>query len=293
MKEPENDILKQFGFADDELLQKALSELDQMKIKPLKTKEEAWAMFEKSVIAKAEEKPKSKVVTFGVIWKIAASLFLIVSIGIGFKTWNKTNYATTNSQRREVVLPDNSTVTLNAATTLTFNKFRWKSSRKVELTGEALFKVTKGSSFEISTLGKTIKVLGTEFNVFSRTDYFAVNCISGRVEVLIPGNKQILLTKGNAVRKETGSNEPIKVEEFADGTTWIKGEFYYKNANINLVFDEIARQFNVHITGEVSDHHYTGYFNKSGLTEALNNVCLPLGLKYSISKDTVIIRKGL
>ncbi len=293
MTEPENDILKQFGFPDDELLRNALSELDHLKVKSIKSKVEAWARFEKSVTSEAQVRLTPKVITFEKIWKIAASILLLLSLWMGFRTWNTTSKITSNNQVREIILPDNSRVTLNAASKISFNKFRWKSSRKVVLIGEALFKVNKGSSFEISTLGKTIRVLGTEFNVFSRDNYFEVKCISGKVEVQIPGSEQIFLTKGDAVKKEAGNNAPVKFKKTGNGATWINGEFYYHNADINLVLDEIARQFNVHISGEANNGRYSGYFNKTNLTKALNNVCLPMGMKYTISKDTITIRKGL
>jgi hypothetical protein len=49
---------------------------------------------------------------------------------------------------------------------------------------------------------------------------------------------------------------------------------------IFLVFDEIARQFNVTIVKNLPDRHYTGYFNKSVLKEAFDHVCLPMGLTW-------------
>ena len=292
MKEPEDDILKQFGFEDDELLRKTLSELDQLKVKPSLSKEEAWNRFEQAVVVRSNEKQRPNVITFGIVWKIAASILLILSLWLGLNAWNMASYATANNQVNEVVLPDNSTVRLNAASKLNYKKFRWNILRRVELSGEAYFKVNKGSSFEISTLGKTIKVLGTEFNVFSRENYFEVKCISGKVEVQIPGNEKIILTKGKALKKEPGDKAPTKFDITTNAATWINGDFYYNDTDINLVFDEIARQFNVYISRDKLDRRYTGYFNKSELKKALNSVCLPMGFTYSILKDTVMIKQG-
>ena len=291
MKEPEDDILKQFGFGDDEQLRKTLSELDKLKVKPLRSKEDAWAKFEQSVTSRDNIKSKNNVVTFGIIGKIAASILLLIAIWMGFNAWNKVTCVTANNQIREIILPDHSTVTLNAASMLSYKKFRWNTSRKVELSGEALFKVTKGNNFEIFSLGKTITVLGTEFNVFSREKYFEVHCISGKVAVQIPGTEKIVLTKGAAVKKEH-QEEPVKFDAPTNKVSWINGNFSYNDADLNLVFDEIARQFNVIIARNLSDRRYTGYFNKSGLKEALDQVCLPMSLTYSIMKDTVIIKQG-
>jgi ferric-dicitrate binding protein FerR (iron transport regulator) len=292
MNEPDNDILKQFGFGDDEQLRKTLSELENLKVKPTLSKDEAWAKFEQSLVSKSAVKSKSDVITFGTVWKIAASILLIIAVWLGFNAWNKIKYVTANGQTKTIVLPDNSTVTLNAASSFTCNKLGWKSSRKVELSGEAFFKVTKGGNFEITSLGNTIKVLGTEFNVYSRVNYFEVKCFSGKVEVQITGNAKTLLTKGTAVRKEAKDKVPTKFDVIKNGTTWINGNFYYNDADLNLVFDEIARQYNVHISKNALDRRYTGFFNRSDLKEALDHVCLPMGLSYSIIKDTVIIKQG-
>jgi ferric-dicitrate binding protein FerR (iron transport regulator) len=292
MNEPGDDILKQFGFGDDEQLRKALSELDKLKTKPLQSKAEAWAKFEQSVVSRDNTKPKSNLITVGLVWKVAASILVLIAVWMGFNTWTNVTCLTANNQTREVILPDHSTVTLNAASTLNYKKFRWNASRQVELSGEALFKVTKGSSFEIFSLGKTITVLGTEFNVFSRENYFEVKCISGKVAVQIPGTEKIMLTKGTAVKKEHKDKAPVKFDVPSGEASWINGNFYYNDADLNLAFDEIARQFNVTISRNLPDRRYSGYFNKSGLKEALDHVCLPMNLTYNIIKDSVIIKQG-
>jgi transmembrane sensor len=293
MNEPDNDILKQFGFGDDDELRKALSELENLKVKPKLSKEDAWAKFEQSLVMRGNVKPKPEIISFGTVWKIAASVLLIISVWMGFRSWNSKSVVTANNQTIAITLPDGSNVTLNAASKLNYRKFLWKQSRKVELSGEALFKVNKGSSFEVIALGKTIRVLGTEFDVLSRENYFEVKCISGKVEVQIPGTEKVVLTKGTAIRKDHTDKVPVKQDITSNSGSWVNGNFYYNDADLNLVFDEISRQFNVHINKNELSRRYTGYFNKKSLTEALNNVCIPMNLTYSMIKDSVIIKQGL
>jgi ferric-dicitrate binding protein FerR (iron transport regulator) len=289
---PEDDILRQFGLEDDKELREALSCISEVKVNPGLSKEAAWQRFEQSIKEDSRQLPKARFFSFSIIWKAAASVAVIVSLWLGFNAWNKVSYITANSQVKEIELPDKSIVTLNAASSLKFDRMGWKSSRKVMLTGEALFKVRKGSSFEVSALGNTVRVLGTEFNVFSR-EYFEVKCISGKVQVQIPGARKIILDKGKAVRKTT--NElPQQYDISANAAGWINGDFYYNRTDLKTVFDEIARQFNVHIvTNTAMDRQYSGYFNKTDLERALRNICLPMGLQYKISNDSVIITKGI
>lgn len=291
MKKPGDDILRHFGLEDDKLLQEVLSGLDGMKVKGGSSKQEAWQRLEQSI----KLQPQVKTVSYSVrdiAWKVAASVLVIVSLWLGFNAWNNVSYTTANNQVKEIILPDQSKVTLNAASTLSFHKFRWKSSRKVILTGEGFFKVTKGNSFEISSNGNKIKVLGTEFNVYSRKDYFEVRCISGKVEVRIPNEEKVILGKGNAVRKQ-GPDQAPQQFKISNAAGWIRGDFYYDRADLQSVLDEIARQYNVHVQCKIAtNREYSGYFNKSGLNQALRNICLPLGLTFRISNDTVTIEKG-
>ncbi|HEX3009495.1 MAG TPA: FecR domain-containing protein [Bacteroidales bacterium] len=289
---PEDDLLKQFGLEDDEALREALSCISEVKVNPGLSKEAAWERFEQAIKEDSRQLPKARSSSFSVIWKVAASFVVILSLWLGFNAWNKVSYITANSQVKEIELPDNSIVTLNAASSLRFNRMGWKSSRRVSLNGEALFRVRKGSSFEVSALGNTVRVLGTEFNVFSR-EYFEVKCISGSVQVQIPGAQKIILDKGKAVKKTT--NElPHQFDITTNAAGWVNGDFYYNRTDLKTVFDEIARQFNVHIvTNTAMDRQYSGYFNKTDLEQALRNICLPMGLQYKISNDSVIITKGI
>jgi ferric-dicitrate binding protein FerR (iron transport regulator) len=290
---PEDDILKQFGLEDDQALRDALACMDNITVKPNISKESAWERFEQSVEENSRQLPDTRSFSFKLVWKIAASVaVLVVSAWFAFNAWNNVTYTTDNKQIKEITLPDNSTVTLNAASSLSFRKFGWKSTRKVLLTGEGLFKVTKGNSFEVISQGNTVKVLGTEFNIFSRNNYFEVKCISGKVQVQIPGSQKIILNKGKAVRKSE-TETPQEFNITANNSSWVNGDFYFNRIDLNLVLDEIERQFDVQIGGDtIMNRQYTGYFNKKDMNQALQNVCLPMGLNFKIINDTVIIKKG-
>jgi ferric-dicitrate binding protein FerR (iron transport regulator) len=291
MKEPENDILKQNGFENDEQLKEALSMINKLKPEKALSKEEAWSRFEKTVNLKENVETQNKKFSIGIIYRIAATIIVIIGLWLGFRTWNNVYIATYNSQTESIYLPDKSHITLNASSTIKYKRLNWKNSRKVELTGEALFKVKKGSSFKVSASGRKITVLGTEFNVFSRKDFFEVKCLSGKVEVKIPNNESVTLNKGNAIKQES-DKPPVKYEIKNEDASWTKGEFYYNDADLKLVMGEISRQFNVKISGDITNRRYSGYFNKSKLNEALDNVCIPLGLNYTITKESVTIRQG-
>ena len=100
-------------------------------------------------------------------------------------------------------LPDNSEVVLNSGSEINYKKWNWDNNRRLELKGEAYFRVSKGRRFEVQTsLGK-VSVLGTQFNVKARKNRFDVVCYEGRVKVNY-ANTQIILTHGQSVTFENG-----------------------------------------------------------------------------------------
>ncbi len=121
------------------------------------------------------------------------------------------------AEKTAVELPDLSQVKLNAQSRLTFNKKSWNKKREVVLDGEAYFKVAKGSKFSVITKDGTVTVLGTQFNVKHRDNYFEVVCFEGSVGVeykessvtLKPGYS-FLIIDGNqfAKDKDTRLNLP-------------------------------------------------------------------------------------
>lgn len=106
-------------------------------------------------------------------------------------------------QQARTVLPDGSTVLLNACSKLTYSLGEWRKARGVQLEGEAIFDVKhkNGKPFYVHTRHYDIRVLGTNFNVSSYAEEAEdiVTLKNGKVEidvegivenaVLVPGGK--------------------------------------------------------------------------------------------------------
>jgi len=121
------------------------------------------------------------------------------------------NMATVNTladQQTTVALPDASTVALEKSSSIRFQKRNWNDKRKVNLVGEARFKVAKGSAFDVETwLGK-VTVLGTDFKVTQRANFFEIECFEGMVSfdykgktVKLPAGKSLRIIDGKIVSK--------------------------------------------------------------------------------------------
>lgn len=135
------------------------------------------------------------------IWKAAAVLFIVTSLTLLW--WNAANekhrynsaYITmqTGSNIKKITLPDSSTVWLNAAGKIRFQRSFSDSSRIVYLDeGEAFFEVKKNPTkpFYVYTGGINTLVLGTSFNIkaYRALRFVKVTVASGTVQVA--GNQQ-------------------------------------------------------------------------------------------------------
>ncbi|MEM6270867.1 MAG: FecR domain-containing protein [Bacteroidota bacterium] len=184
-----------------------------------------------------------------------------------------------------VDLPDGSQVDLRPNATLKYPKEGWTASRKVELAGEAYFKVAKGKTFRVETAAGSVEVLGTRFEVRQSENNFAVDCYSGKVQLADPGAKQTAtITSGQSVTLEQG--------KFSRGTvsgglpTWAVRDLRYEDVALEAVVAEIEREFDVEIAcrncaGEI----YAGSFSNKSLSQALIAVTAPFGLGWQQLPD--------
>ena len=107
--------------------------------------------------------------------KIAAILAISFSVYY-YTTTLDTTITTLAAQKTTIDLPDASHVSLNALSSLTFNKKDWDDERDITLNGEAYFKVAKGERFTVNTSSGIVTVLGTQFNIKQRDNLFEVVC---------------------------------------------------------------------------------------------------------------------
>lgn len=235
-----------------------------------------------------------KATPFKLQWKkvapqlVAALLISAVFIYFFATTTKPVVIATQIAQQQTVALPDDSKVILNAKSNITYTKSEWKNNRSLTLEGEAFFDVKKGSTFDVITpLGK-ISVLGTEFNVKQRLDYFEVYCFEGLVEVTF-NNKIIKLPAGKAFTARHGVTSKFAILETKP--QWSKTISKFKNTPINEVFNELERHYPISVDYSQinSSQTFTGAFEHQNLNNALLAITKPLKLTYKKKQDHFII----
>ena len=243
-----------------------------------------------NVLLSIKSKKQRSVKWFKPFMKIAAILAICFSLYY-YTTTLDTTITTAFAQKTTLSLPDDSSVSLNAKSLLIFNKKDWKKERDVELEGEAFFKVSKGSSFNVITKTGTVTVYGTQFNVKQRDKYFEVICYEGIVGVTY--NSQ--LTKLKAGDSFLIIDGKLIVTEKENNATpsWLNNESQFKSLPYREVLAEFERQYGVSIVAKNMDENqlFTGSFSHSNIDIALKSITLPLHLKYSKTNNTITLKR--
>ncbi|MBL4643913.1 MAG: FecR domain-containing protein [Flavobacteriaceae bacterium] len=249
---------------------------------------------EKEVFEKIHQKTNDKKVKKLIpnwMFAAAASIALLLST-VYYLTGTNETYSTSFGEQLALVLPDGSEVLLNSKSSVTYKKSDWfNGNRTLELNGEGYFKVKKGSTFSVLSENGKVRVLGTQFNVKTNPSYFEVLCYEGKVQV---ENKEELaiLTKGLSFRKiENKSSE--KGTFINEKPNWLDGETSFNNAPLKYVLEELEKQYNIKINSSNIDLNilYTGAFTNINLNLALQTICAPLSIQFTVDSNKVVLSK--
>ncbi|WP_281225678.1 FecR family protein [Flavobacterium aquiphilum] len=240
-----------------------------------------------------QKKVAGKVVSFDKKWMLRIAAVLVLALGITFALRFFTPEIQTAGfgEKTTCTLPDNSEVVLNSGSEIKYKKWNWNNDRKLELKGEAYFRVSKGKRFEVHTqLGK-VTVLGTQFDVKARNKRFDVVCYEGRVKVNYK-HTQIVLTHGQSVSFENEKQVNINVNSLKP--EWIDNEISFHQENIRSILDEVERQYNITIELNTNDTTslFTGKLPSKDLNVALQIIGTTYNLKAKkVSKNKIIFDK--
>jgi len=276
----------------------AIEFLNQLKFKDLAYNTQAqaslWERIETS-IQEGEKSNKFKLST-NYIWTFvaAASILLVILFRSLIFPTGTVDLKTEFAQKIEKSLPDGSTLELNAGSTVSYNESTFSDKRLLKLDGEAYFSVQKGSDFSVLTPSGTVKVLGTEFNVFDRDGKMEVHCYSGKVSVQFNNSKEVYFLQ--AGEKVNNYNTETTKQEFStlELKLWKDGFIYYENADLLDVLQEFKRQYDlkdINLSQELGKLKYSGFFKTNQREEAIQSISLPMQLNFDIKEGILTVTK--
>ncbi|HMG10836.1 MAG TPA: FecR domain-containing protein [Mucilaginibacter sp.] len=195
-----------------------------------------------------------------------------------------------------VVLPDGSSVWLDAASSITYPPEFTGNKRQVELMGEAYFEVSKDPTkpFCVNVDNKQqIEVLGTHFNVQAYPDDRDVTTtlLEGSVKLLYR-NKHAILKPGQMAVNDPDKSLLIKPADIYEVMAWKNNMFVFNNENIKSIMKRLARWYDVDVVfeGDMEKVNFFGNYSRSkSLANLLKNIELTEKVHFKIKGRRVTI----
>lgn len=224
--------------------------------------------------------------------RVAAVIAVLLAGSYFYLNTLNESVSTDFAERSEVTLPDDSEIFLNAGSQVSFSKKNWDKNRNVTLKGEAFFKVAKGKKFTVETEHGSVAVLGTQFNVENRKNFFEVTCYEGLVSVThnntetkLPAGTSFMVINGKVIdTSKPNGHQP----------TWMNNESSFERIPLQYVFNELERQFNITVKTENVNTNllFTGTFSNTDLNMALKSISTPSRTNFKVEGDNVLFYAG-
>lgn len=217
--------------------------------------------------------------------QIAASILIFIGISFGiYKIFSDSGFADNtiiksgSDNTSSLILPDGSKVYLNSNTIIKYPEQFGKDSRNIYLKGEAYFEVIGNTAkpFIVNTNNAVIKVLGTSFNINTKT-------ANNKVEVFVEsGNVQLSQKSNNDNRIliEPGyigalsRNILIKSKNNdINYLAWKTKYLIFRDTKLKIVAEKIESVYNTNIQfnkKQIADCPLTATFNNAPLDSVLN-----------------------
>jgi transmembrane sensor len=212
--------------------------------------------------------------------------------------------STPNGGTYQVTLPDGSTVSLNAASSIKFPaSFAGLDKRTVELTGEAYFSVNKDAEhpFIVHSRGQEVKVLGTQFNINSYGDEATVKTTlvegSLKIDALNASNEGVILKPNQQAVLTASSQINVKEVDVEAIVGWKNGDFVFNGEDFKSTMRKIARWYDVTVEYDSSaaadiNLDLDGWVSRhSNLSVVLKQIESAGNVHFKVKGRTVIVTK--
>jgi len=151
----------------------------------------------------------------------------------------------------KITLEDGTEVWLNAETKLRYPENFNGNERRVEVTGEAYFKVAHDNTkpFYVVSGKQEVRVYGTEFNIHAYPDEVDIytSLVSGSIALRpITGNgSELMLTPGHqAVFSNADASAKVSTVDTDIVTSWRSGTFVFEGQNLEQIMKALSRWYN-------------------------------------------------
>ena len=256
-------------------------------------------------------------------YRLSAAAVLLLMLGLGVRLWVaqkeresplpnddypssllcEQEYFSPKGTRSRILLPDNTSVWLNAGSSLLVDKHFGEGQRVTRLIGEAYFEVAKDSlnPFIVRTSDVEITVLGTVFIVSAYPEDKEIRTVL--VEGVVALNAktandslgQSLQLKRAQMASFQKEDHQVTIQENVPTesyTSWRNETLSFNDAPMFEVVKSLERWFNVTIEledEEIKSYIYTASFTNRTLEQILTYLSYSAPISYALHDDMVIL----
>lgn len=200
----------------------------------------------------------------------------------------------------QLTLSDHTQVWLNADSKIDFPVAFNGSQREVTLRGEAYFKVSPDTEkpFIVHCDGMDIRVLGTEFNINTRKKTnLQTTLVKGEVAVTSDSCHTLILKPGemsetNGLTGEINSRN-VNIRRY---TAWQQGEYFFENASIEEILQELALWYDVVIEyqdEQVKQEKFSGcLLREETISSLLHKIEQTTYVRFTLQQNRIITSYG-
>lgn len=200
--------------------------------------------------------------------------------------------------RYNLQLSDGTRVWMNSVSQLEYPVVFGKSERRIILTGEAFFEVTKDNKrpFIIEANGNEIKVLGTSFNVsaYESDMQMKTTLVEGAVEIT-SSQGQVFKLAPSQMASINNRNQSVVIETVDTRyfTSWKDGILYFDNLPLIELTTRLERWYDVEIhfkSEKAKQLHFSGAMeNSRNIQFLLNLISQTTHVKFEINGKTISV----
>lgn len=258
--------------------------------------EDSWELLEQRISPPVKKRK---------LWRIAGSV--AASVLLCLASWFTYDYVqstatqtvSTLAEVSTVTLPDQTTVTLNRYSSLSYPARFRGSKREVRLKGEAYFEVKRDVEhpFIVKVESVQVQVLGTHFNVeaYPGDEKIRTTLLEGSVAVSVPGERMVLSPNESAVYNRAEKKLLHEMTpESRNEIDWCDGHLIFDNLPLQEIARRLSHTFNLKIiiTDPTLEHFRirARFTDGEDLEQILNLLQEAGNFTYTKTNDTITIR---
>ncbi|QPH41199.1 FecR family protein [Pedobacter endophyticus] len=222
----------------------------------------------------------------------------IVYLDKNAKASNINTVRTPKGRQYHLTLSDGTKVWLNAASSIEYPVAFTTGARKVTISGEAYFEVVKNPKkpfrVNIADSKTNIEVLGTHFNVNTYADNgnYKTTLLEGSIK-LNTGKLKFLLKPNQQAITQPQSDQFQIIENInpEDIVAWKNDLFYFNEASIDDVMQELARWYSIDVSyqGSKPSGTFTGKIDKNLTLRQALKILGATRVKYELLQNNKLI----